>query len=82
MRQILVMLVLLAGGAIGAERAKPNVLLICVDDLKPVLGCYGDTLAKTPHIDRPTSIASQLAGCVSSGPIAIKRFVPHLEMHY
>ncbi len=52
MRQILVMLVLLAGGAIGAERAKPNVLLICVDDLKPVLGCYGDTLAKTPHIDR------------------------------
>jgi len=31
--------------------AKPNVLLICVDDLKPVLGCYGDTHAKTPHID-------------------------------
>ncbi len=34
----------------GAER--PNVLLICVDDLKPVLGCYGDALAKTPNIDR------------------------------
>jgi len=33
------------------EAAKPNVLLICVDDLKPVLGCYGDTHAKTPHID-------------------------------
>lgn len=31
---------------------KPNVLLICVDDLKPALGCYGDTLAKTPNIDR------------------------------
>lgn len=31
---------------------KPNVLLICVDDLKPVLGCYGDPLAKTPNIDR------------------------------
>jgi hypothetical protein len=28
--------------------SKPNVLLICVDDLKPLLGCYGDTLAKTP----------------------------------
>jgi iduronate 2-sulfatase len=36
--------------ALGLER--PNVLLICVDDLKPVLGCYGDTLAKTPNIDR------------------------------
>lgn len=33
-----------------AER--PNVLLICVDDLKPLLGCYGDATVKTPHIDR------------------------------
>ena len=31
---------------------KPNVLLICVDDLKPLLGCYGDKLAKTPNVDR------------------------------
>jgi iduronate 2-sulfatase len=30
----------------------PNVLLILVDDLKPVLGCYGDELAKTEGIDR------------------------------
>lgn len=29
-----------------------NILLICVDDLKPLLGCYGDPLAKTPNIDR------------------------------
>ena len=25
--------------------AKFNLLLICVDDLKPLLGCYGDPLA-------------------------------------
>ena len=31
---------------------RPNVLLICVDDLKPALGCYGDALARTPNIDR------------------------------
>lgn len=30
---------------------RPNVLLICVDDLKPILGCYGDPIAKTPNID-------------------------------
>ena len=31
---------------------KPNVLLLCVDDLKPTIGCYGDAVAKTPNIDR------------------------------
>lgn len=31
--------------------AKPNVLFIAVDDLRPSLGCYGDPLAKTPHMD-------------------------------
>jgi iduronate 2-sulfatase len=31
---------------------RPNVLLICVDDLKPALGCYGDAQAITPHMDR------------------------------
>jgi iduronate 2-sulfatase len=31
---------------------KPNVLLILVDDLKPVLGAYGDPIAKTPAMDK------------------------------
>ncbi len=34
------------------ESARPNVLFIAVDDLRPQMGCYGDRLAKTPHIDR------------------------------
>ena len=35
-----------------AEQAvRPNVLLICVDDLKPNIGTYGDSKAKTPNID-------------------------------
>jgi iduronate 2-sulfatase len=38
--------------AAAEESKKPNVLLICVDDLKPLLGCYGDPHAKTPSFDR------------------------------
>lgn len=42
------------GVLVGAQAAapKPNILLICVDDLKPALGCYGDALARTPELDR------------------------------
>jgi iduronate 2-sulfatase len=41
-----------AFAADAAESARPNILLICVDDLKPTVGCYGDPLAVTPNIDR------------------------------
>jgi iduronate 2-sulfatase len=42
-------------GSAGAKRSL-NVLLILVDDLKPTLGCYGDSVAKTPNIDRLASL--------------------------
>jgi len=46
---------LLLFAAMDTPPAKPNVMLICVDDLKPVLGCYGDKVVKTPNIDRLAS---------------------------
>ncbi|RYD24426.1 MAG: DUF4976 domain-containing protein [Verrucomicrobiaceae bacterium] len=43
----------LGSASLHAQDApKRNVILICVDDLKPVIGAYGDKLAITPNIDR------------------------------
>lgn len=33
------------------KKTRPNILLICVDDLRPELGCYGKEYIKTPYID-------------------------------
>ena len=35
----------------GWAADKPNVLFIAIDDLAPALRCYGNLIAKTPHID-------------------------------
>lgn len=32
--------------------AQPNILLIVSEDNGPELGCYGDRVARTPHLDR------------------------------
>jgi iduronate 2-sulfatase len=41
-----------APAAAPVAAARPNVLLILVDDLKPLLGTYGDRTAITPNMDR------------------------------
>ena len=50
---ILLFGVVFARGSQAAPAAdRPNVLFIVSDDLNTLVGCYGDPLAKTPHIDR------------------------------
>ncbi len=44
-------LVLITAATVAAAE-KPNVLLVCVDDLKPLLGCYGTPVIRSPGIDR------------------------------
>jgi iduronate 2-sulfatase len=36
----------------AASARRPNILFLAADDLKPLMGCYGDTRVKTPHLDR------------------------------
>jgi iduronate 2-sulfatase len=47
---------LLVAGMASAVDAQPlNVLFISSDDLRPQLGCYGDKVVKSPHIDKRPS---------------------------
>ena len=36
----------------AVEPEKPNVLFICVDDLRDEPGCYGNEIIKTPNLDK------------------------------
>ncbi len=49
---LICILLVLAIQVFAQKQQKPNVLFIAVDDLKPILGCYGNTQIKTPNIDR------------------------------
>ncbi len=54
--RLLLVLTLIAGmQRTDAAGSRTNVLLICVDDLKPLLGCYGERGIRTPNLDRLAS---------------------------
>jgi arylsulfatase A-like enzyme len=48
---LLTLLVALCGRS-PAQPARPNVLFIAIDDLRPELGCYGAAGAQSPNLDR------------------------------
>ena len=51
-RLLAILLCLFAVADTHAAERKPNVLLICVDDLRPELNCYGVDYIHSPNIDR------------------------------
>lgn len=42
----------LSGPGEAPAEDRPNVLLLCIDDLRPELNCYGADYVHSPHIDR------------------------------
>ncbi len=47
----------------------PNILWIVAEDINPQLGCYGDTNAITPSIDRFATTALRYTKCWSTAPV-------------
>ncbi len=39
-------------GAKGASKTQPNILWVSCEDISPDLGCYGDSYAVSPNIDK------------------------------
>ncbi len=57
-----------AWGTAAAD--KKNVLFIVSDDLTSRLGCYGDPIVRSPHIDRLAAKESASNGPTASIPCA------------
>jgi uncharacterized sulfatase len=51
MSKHLAIVVLLAIFSAAGLAERPNILWITCEDMSPRLGCYGDPLARTPHLD-------------------------------
>lgn len=47
----------------------PNILWISCEDMSPRLGCYGDSVARTPNIDRLASEGCRFTNVFTSAPV-------------
>lgn len=61
-----------AGVAISCaspSASKPNILWLTCEDIGPELGCYGDTYADTPNIDKLSAKSLRYQHAVSNAPV-------------
>jgi len=65
---VLLLLLLLAPLA-GAQEARPNVLFVSIDDLRPWVGAYGHADAVTPHMDRLAASGTRFDRAYTNVPV-------------
>jgi N-sulfoglucosamine sulfohydrolase len=54
----------------GTEQPdRPNVVYIAIEDITPMMGCYGDTYAKTPNFDQLAQEGIRYTLAYSVGPV-------------
>ena len=64
--RLLALLLVTCPLASAADNKKPNLLFIAVDDLRPLLGCYGTSWSQTPNIDRLAASPKRWGSFVAS----------------
>ncbi len=50
-------------------RTSPNIVYIALEDITPMMGCYGDTYAKTPVFDKLAAEGIRYTHAYSVGPV-------------
>jgi len=48
---------------------KPNIIYIALEDITPMMGCYGDTYAKTPIFDKLANEGIHYTHAYSVAPV-------------
>ena len=67
---ILILLSLIACNRfIESEKPRPNILWLVSEDNSPLLGCYGDSLACTPNLDKLASRGVRYTGAYANAPV-------------
>lgn len=59
----------LAGAGETKPGARPNILWLSAEDISPLLGCYGDGFARTPHLDRLAGEGVRYERAYSHAPV-------------
>jgi len=53
----------------SGDGKRPNILWMIVEDLSPDLGCYGNTIIKTPNIDKLANQGARFTNAFVTGPV-------------
>lgn len=60
---------LFASNVLGVKPAPLNLVWIVIEDASPHIGCYGETLIKTPHIDRMAQEGIRCSSAFVTAPV-------------
>ena len=72
MRRARCAIVMASPSAHAAPTTRPNVLFIVCDDLTTTaLGCYGNTICKTPNIDRLATMGVRFQRAYCQWPLCL-----------
>ena len=63
------MLLLATANDAAAQRPRPNILWISNEDMSPRLGAYGDTLARTPALDKLAKESVRFTRAFTTAPV-------------